>query len=425
MRVFWLACVLSLAVLFLNFMYLPTREIFFVIFGLFFLNTNIFLNILRLYKIKSGLQLEKVELASVIANLDDGVIAYTNDFKILIFNNAAQKLFGLSDDMVGQIMSPAHAQNEKFRSLVQVFFPALAPLAIIRSEPNQYPQIMDISLDQSNLELRVTTSKIFGVNNEALGFVKIVHDRTRELMLLKTKTEFISVAAHQLRTPLTSIHWASDALRKNENLSGDDKNMVLMIGKSTEKLLNIVDDLLNTAKIEEGRFGYIFDDLDLVEFVGEILTSARDKLKQYGIKLYFDKPEDSNLVIKADGKKLEMALSNLLDNAARYNVKNGEVAVSLKKFKDKPYVQVSIRDSGIGISSEDLKKLFTKFYRGDAAIKLQTEGSGLGLFIVKNIIERHGGTIWVESELNRGTTFHFTLPTDSKLIPLKERVYFE
>lgn len=116
---------------------------------------------------------------------------------------------------------------------------------------------------------------------------------------------------------------------------------------------------------------------------------------------------------------------NLLDNAIRYNIKNGEVILTVERLQDKPFIQVSVKDTGIGIPPESVKKIFNKFFRADNAIKAAPNGSGLGLYIVRNIIRRHGGEIWVESELNRGATFYFTLPIDQKLIPLKEVVYEE
>ena len=115
-----------------------------------------------------------------------------------------------------------------------------------------------------------------------------------------------------------------------------------------------------------------------------------------------------------------MAVSNLIDNAIRYNVENGSVTVSVKQLSDGPYVEVVITDTGIGIPPQDMSKVFSKFFRAENVLRRETEGSGLGLYITKNIIDRHGGTIWAESVIDRGTTFHFTLPTDPKLIPQKE-----
>ena len=115
-----------------------------------------------------------------------------------------------------------------------------------------------------------------------------------------------------------------------------------------------------------------------------------------------------------------MVLSNLVDNAIRYNVPNGQIVVTLEKVADQPYVEVRVKDTGIGLPAEEMEKLFSKFFRASNAVKFQADGSGLGLYIARNIIQAHGGQIWAESELNRGTTVHFTIPTDPSLVPQKE-----
>jgi len=143
------------------------------------------------------------------------------------------------------------------------------------------------------------------------------------------------------------------------------------------------------------------------------------------IKIYLEKSVESSVAVSLDRQKISMVLSNLIDNAIKYNVANGKVIVKIERLKDEPYLEVSVKDTGVGLSEEDIKKLFTKFFRSANAVKFAAEGSGLGLYIAKNIINRHGGKIWAESEINRGSVFHFTLPTDPKLIPSKELIYGE
>ena len=130
-------------------------------------------------------------------------------------------------------------------------------------------------------------------------------------------------------------------------------------------------------------------------------------------------------MLTLDPQKLGVAISNLIDNAVKYNVQNGEVIIGIERLKDKPYVQISVKDTGLGISPEAMSNLFTKFFRAENAVKSVPDGIGLGLYIAKNIIQRHGGEIRAESQVNRGTTFYFTLPTDPKLVPAKEIVYSE
>jgi len=172
--------------------------------------------------------------------------------------------------------------------------------------------------------------------------------------------------------------------------------------------------------INQIRFSFYFEQTNLVGFISELLKNAQAEAKEYGIKLYFDKGGQQQQMVTIDPNRLGLAVSNLLDNAIRYNVENGSVTIAIKQLTDKPYIEVSVADTGIGIPPENMEKIFTKFFRAENVLKRETEGSGLGLYITKNIVNRHGGTIWAESVIDRGTTFHFTLPTDSKLIPPKE-----
>mgnify|MGYP001588648936 FL=1 len=187
-----------------------------------------------------------------------------------------------------------------------------------------------------------------------------------------------------------------------------------------QQLLKIIEDLINIAKIEEGRFGYTFEPTDIGYFVNNILTQVMPQARRASIKIYFDRPKDPLPQVMINQEKMTMVFYNFLDNAIRYNVQNGEVIVKVEELKDEPFVQVSVRDTGIGISSSEINKIFGKFFRAENAVKFQTEGSGLGLYINKNIILAHGGKIWAESEINRGTTFYFTLPTSMEVIPERE-----
>ena len=140
------------------------------------------------------------------------------------------------------------------------------------------------------------------------------------------------------------------------------------------------------------------------------MSDAESVAKEYNVKLYFKQPKDKGLSVKADATRLALVISNLVDNAIKYNVANGQVIVKLRKLPSQPYVEVSVKDTGVGMSKESFSKLFTKFFRGKNVEKFAISGSGLGLYLAKNIIKKHGGKIWAKSVLNRGSTFYFTLP---------------
>lgn len=386
----------------------------------------IFWNNLRTIKSNKEMESSALRLRDIVSGLSDAIISYDNNFKITIINVAAEKLLSLKkDDIVGQYFGPERAKEEKFRILAQILFPSLAPLVIKRSDGDNYPQVFDITFDNPEMNLTVTTVKMLLANNEINGFVKIIHDRTREVELYKSKSEFITVAAHQLRTPLSGINWTFEALSKITTLSPGDKELVKNGALATANTLKIVNDLLDVSKIEEGRFGYNMENTDLVSFVSDILVNANLMAKEYGVNLYFDKGADPSIIVKIDPAKLGMALSNIVDNAIKYNIKNGSITVKLEKLQDKPYVQISVIDTGMGIPASDVGKLFKKFFRAENAVRVRTEGTGLGLYITKNIINRHGGNIWLESEVGRGTKVYITLPTDPTLVPPKEVFYDE
>lgn len=425
MQLFWFFLPFLIALLTINIFYLPDFWVFVSLIIFLVLGVIILINNLRLARSNLEIKVERNELKSIIFDLRDGVIVYDPNFRILIFNRAAEEIFNLrAQDVIGEYFAPERAQEPRFKLITQVIFPSLAPVVLRKSETGVYPQIVNLSFDEPKIELRVSTNKIIDPGSQLLGFVKLVHDRTREIELLRSKTEFIAIASHQLRTPLTSTHWALESLAK-QNLEAGQKELVnTALGAST-KLLKIVNDLLNVSKIEEGRFGYQFEDINIINFIEEIIKETRDLAKQSGIKVYFQKPTEPSLIISVDPQKLGLVISNLLDNAIRYNVENGEVVVAVERQKDKPYIQISVKDTGLGIPADQIDELFTKFFRAENVVEFSPEGSGLGLYIVKNVIKRHGGEIWAESEINRGSTFYFTLPTDPKLIPPKEIVYGE
>lgn len=389
------------------------------------IGTLVFFINLRSAQTNVALRVEKGRAENIIASIGDGIVIYDTEFKIVVFNSIAEQILNVpAGSAIGQSFSLESIKKPEFQLVTQVIFPSLAPNVIHRSDQNTFPNTMDLSFDDPRLELRVITNQLKDENNSTIGFIKIIRDRTREIELLKSKSDFITVAAHQLRTPLSAISWTLESLKK-EQLNSSQQDLVNIGVSASSNLSKTVESLLSVSKIEEGRFGYSFKTIDLAAFLGEILSQAEPIAREYKVDVYFEGPQGGALMISADSDKLSLVLSNLLDNAIKYNVPNGQVIVRAEKLADKPYVQISVKDTGMGIPQEDLSKLFTKFFRGGNVMKKETSGSGLGLYIVKNIIRRHGGEIWVESELNRGTTFYFTLPTDPALIPQKELVYGE
>jgi signal transduction histidine kinase len=364
---------------------------------------------------------QRNELRSILKSLEDALIVYEPDFRVSFFNPAAERIFKLDAKMVmGHVISPSDVEKAGWGTLVQVVFPSLAPRVLARTKEGEYPQVSDVSFTDPVFEFRVTSAPIVDESGRVLAFMKIIRDRTSQIAALKSRSEFITVASHQLRGPVTDINWALQSLGSSPELGETNKLIVENALLASGGLLRRIEDLLNIAKMEDGQFGYQFEDTDIVDFVGKVLADVLPAARKASVKIYFDRPAQSMPHVTIDQKRLSLAFVNLLENAIRYNVENGEVTVKIDQMADKPFLEVSVKDTGIGVPPEAIEKLFNKFYRADNAMKAQTEGSGLGLYIAKGIIVAHGGQIWAESEINRGTTITFSLPTDPNLVPHKE-----
>ena len=421
MRVFWFFLPFLILLLVLNAVLLQPPYSYASIVLLLAVTAVVFFASLRAARTSFFTTVERNELKSVIQGLQDALIVYDQDFKITYFNPAAERLFRLpAREVMGHEIKPQAVEKPLTRLLAQIIYPSLAPSLVIRTKPGEYPQIADLSFDDPELELQVATAPVADNRGRLLGFMKIARDRTREVTLIKSKEEFVAIASHQLRTPITELNWALETIAQDRTLQAETKNLVDRTAQSAKELLSLVEDLLSISRIEEGRFGYALAETDIVAFVEKILEQTMPLAEEAGLKLYFDRPKEKLPPVIIDSSKLGMAMNNLIDNAIRYNVPNGQITVKVARAAEGPFLEISVKDTGIGLPAEEIDKLFHKFYRGTNALKFQTNGSGLGLYISRNIILAHGGRMWAESELNRGSTFTFTLPTDSSLVPTKE-----
>lgn len=246
-------------------------------------------------------------------------------------------------------------------------------------------------------------------------------NQNRSEMISKLKSEFISIAAHQLRTPLSAINWVLDMIIKGDvgSINEEQNDLLKKANESNNRMISLVDDLLDVTKIEEGKFGYVFSASDIVEVMKRLIIDNSLVAEKMQVEIIFNEPKQKLPQVRLDNNKIKIAIDNLIGNAIKYSKPGGKVIIDAKPYKNN-YIEVVIKDQGIGIPKSNLKSLFTKFFRASNAVKKQTEGSGLGLFIAKNIIMNHGGEVWAESKENIGSTFHFIIPTEADLLPKKE-----
>lgn len=243
---------------------------------------------------------------------------------------------------------------------------------------------------------------------------KDLAEANKELKRLdESKSEFLSISSHQLRTPLTIIKGYSSMLLEGSfgKMSKPVKESMEKIFVSTERLINLVESLLNISRIEAGRIEFKLEPVDLDAVVKSMVNDFQDKAKARKLKLKYSSEEKVPKVL-ADGQKIKDVVSNLIDNAIKYT-KQGEIMVGL--HQEGTSVVFASQDTGIGMDTEDIGRLFNKFTRGKDSNKVNTEGTGLGLYYARVLVENMGGRIWVESPgKGKGSKFSFSLPMADK-----------
>ncbi|MDO8240767.1 MAG: HAMP domain-containing sensor histidine kinase [Candidatus Moranbacteria bacterium] len=227
--------------------------------------------------------------------------------------------------------------------------------------------------------------------------------------LNKMKTEFVSVASHQLRTPLSAIRWETELLLSKFSCGLDAKQCkgIETINTLATRMTRLVNDLLDVTRIDQGRLILKKEKIDMVKIVDETISNFLPLAKVKNLHIIVNKKNKKSIVV-ADKEKIKLVLENLLSNSIKYTPNRGKIEIGLAV--NEGFLVFTIRDNGVGIPKEQQEQVFSKFFRSDNAVKYQTEGTGLGLYIAKNIVEQLGGRIWFQSIEEIGSVFSFSLP---------------
>ena len=345
---------------------------------------------------------ERKKTFSLIMGLSDGIIYADVEGKIEIINPQAEAVLNASHtEVLGTSIFASDSSSARFQKLI----------SLLSADKGPERETLELS---DGLSVEVSMLSINNDENELTGRVVVLHDISKDKALDNLKVEFISVAAHQMRTPLAAIKWAFEILlsSEDEKIAPELKRIVENGFESTNRILKIVNNFLDVDAAETVNSEYVFAPVNIQKVIEDVFSGVSIAAREKRVELLFENQDQVLPYVQADQERLGMIFQNLIENALKYTIKEGTITV---KAEARPRdLLISVTDEGIGIPVQEQKNIFSKFFRAENAKKTETDGNGLGLHTTRRVVERHGGTIWFESVEGQGTTFYFTIPLYNK-----------
>ena len=374
--------------------------------------------ILDLFAIIAGVHLENVELyddvareqrtlAAIQGSMTEGLIVLDPDAKVVYANESAEKLWNVQ---FGEIEGESFSEVMKRKSGEFASPEDVDSLVSIAFRTGDSSSTVGVTIDSpQRLHLEITSFAIPTGSDQFLTGL-LARDVTEARQLQDRRDTFVSIASHELRTPMTTIMGFSELLLNNKDAPESSRRGWLeRVHQNSQTLSSIVDDMLNVSRIQSGRLEINIEQIDVKDLVGEAIEGIR---RDAGDKYDFvtDVPPGTPQVF-ADRDKFTQIVINLLTNAVKYTPDGGSITVSVNHEPDRERVVVEVRDEGMGIAPENLESLFASFHRIRRPETEGIRGTGLGLSIVKGLVNLIRGEVWVETELDKGSSFFFTVPT--------------
>jgi two-component system phosphate regulon sensor histidine kinase PhoR len=336
---------------------------------------------------------------TILGAMQDGLLAVDTHRRIVLMNLTFEKLFGIRNGAVGAPL----LEIVRDATLDQLIAETLRTGKALQSE-------LILTDSQTNTERHVEISAVPMKDEAALttGAVVLCHDITQLKRLDQIRSDFVANVSHELRTPLSILRGYIETLLDNPKTSREELSRILEVMERHSKRLGLlVDDLLSLAQLESSSTKLQISPVQLSGLFNNVTRDWKERLARKSLKVIVDLPTDAP-PIRADATRLQEVLYNLLENAVKYSRENGEIRIQAARRGSE--IVLSVSDNGIGISKDDLPRIFERFYRADKARSRELGGTGLGLSIVKHIVQLHGGRVEAESEVGRGTTIRVALP---------------
>jgi PAS domain S-box-containing protein len=335
----------------------------------------------------------------------DCIVMANRDGKIIYVNPSAKEVTGFPpEEMIGQHANMVWGGTNDANKIVEMWN---------RLQIEKIPYIGEISNVNKMGKTYFTdvrVSPIFDQNKEVTFYIGISRDITKAKEVDRMKNEFISLASHQLQTPLTNIKWRLEMLMGPgfSDLKPKQQEYINDINKANIRMIELINSLLNISRIESGRLVIDPKTVSLEDLMLSAIEDFENKLKDKNIKIKMS--FQTNIYdVSVDPKLMRNVYINLLSNAIKYTPQNGNIEVAI--YTEDQKIITRVKDDGCGIPQDEQKYVFQKFYRAKNAQQIETEGTGLGLYMIKAIMDASNGTVWFESEENKGTTFYVAMGT--------------
>ncbi|HEY4479704.1 MAG TPA: ATP-binding protein [Candidatus Paceibacterota bacterium] len=345
------------------------------------------------------LAIEKKKLDIITERMTSGVVLLDQGKHVLFANRAARAIIKVSPDVTdgGAVLAQFLALFKDIN--LDEYFKQCYPDGSFL-----LPEII-----ANDCMYRISLNCLHDNEQHFSGMLIWIEDVTEQKILEKKKADFVSLVTHQLRTPLSGLKWTLRMLINGDlgSLSNEQKVFLMKSYESNERMISLVDNILGINRVESDVYEYHYMSTQIVDLIDNVLFEVSPVANKKRINIQFIK--DLKLPkAMIDSEKMRAVLQNLLENAVKYTLDGGSIKIETL-FKDN-FIRVSISDSGIGIPKAQQGSVFSQFFRAQNAATVKAEGSGLGLYIVKGIVEKHHGKIWFDSVEGKGTTFYFTVP---------------
>lgn len=362
----------------------------------------------------SRIQVEKERSEGILRFLESiGESVYATDIerKIIFINKTASDYIGKdSKEILGTHTSEYFLFQSNEGTTENRQFPIQQVLKTGKTVI--FPNHTFVVKGNSRLPVTGTASPIFDDVGVLLGVIVIFQDITEKYALEQMKDRFLSVAAHQLRTPIGSMRWSMELLRGGDfgELPIGAQEAIQELYANSTRLLALINSLLDVSRIDQGKTNEESILVDIPSVIQEVLHTLSGEAKRHAVSMIFESPKKSVPKVWVTREHIFEAIENLISNGLRYSREGGTVTITLQSDPKKEILEIQVADTGIGIPKADQEKIFSKFFRASNAVRSFTDGSGLGLSVVKSYVEENGGTVRFESEENVGSTFIITLP---------------